>query len=63
MKMKTLLTENVSKVFFILSIVSIKGVFIMQTRKVYLYVFDTMADWEIGYLMAELNTGRYFKRG
>ena len=35
----------------------------MQTRKVYLYVFDTMADWEIGYLMAELNTGRYFKRG
>ena len=59
--MKTLLTENVSKVF-ILSIVSIKGVFIMQTRKVYLYVFDTMADWEIGYLMAELNTGRYFKR-
>lgn len=35
----------------------------MQTRKVYLYVFDTMADWEIGYLMAELNTGRYFKKG
>jgi len=35
----------------------------MQTRKVYLYVFDTMADWEIGYLMAELNTGRYYKKG
>ncbi|WP_313470579.1 type 1 glutamine amidotransferase family protein [Lysinibacillus sp.] len=35
----------------------------MQTRKVYLYVFDTMADWEIGYLMAELNSGRYFKKG
>ncbi|MFC4100725.1 type 1 glutamine amidotransferase family protein [Paenibacillus xanthanilyticus] len=30
---------------------------------VYLYVFDTMADWEIGYLTAELNSGRYFKKG
>ncbi|KWX88976.1 glutamine amidotransferase [Paenibacillus riograndensis] len=30
---------------------------------VYLYVFDTMADWEIGYLMAELNSGRYYKKG
>lgn len=30
---------------------------------VYLYVFDTMADWEIGYLTAELNSGRYYKRG
>ena len=29
----------------------------------YLYVFDTMADWEIGYLTAELNSGRYFKKG
>ena len=28
----------------------------------YLYVFDTMADWEIGYLTAELNSGRYFKK-
>ncbi|SHJ12357.1 Putative intracellular protease/amidase [Clostridium cavendishii DSM 21758] len=35
----------------------------MNTRKVYLYVFDTMADWEIGYLTAELNSGRYFKKG
>ncbi len=26
----------------------------------YLYVFDTMADWEYGHLIAELNTGRYF---
>ena len=32
-------------------------------RKVYLYVFDTMADWEIGYLTAELNSGRYFRKG
>ena len=30
---------------------------------VYLYVFDTMADWEIGYLIAEINSGRYYKKG
>lgn len=30
---------------------------------VYLYVFDTMADWEAGYLTAELNSGRYYKKG
>lgn len=30
---------------------------------VYLYVFDTMADWEVGYLTAEINSGRYFKKG
>lgn len=35
----------------------------MLTRKVYLYVSDTMADWETGYLIAELNSGRYFKKG
>jgi len=34
-----------------------------MNNKVYLYVFDTMADWEIGYLTAELNSGRYFKKG
>lgn len=33
----------------------------MHTKKVYLYVFDTMSDWEVGYLIAELNSGRYFK--
>lgn len=32
-------------------------------RTIYLYVCDTMADWEIGYLTAEINTGRYFKKG
>ena len=31
--------------------------------KAYLYVFDTMSDWETGYLIAELNSGRYFKKG
>ncbi|MCM3602793.1 glutamine amidotransferase [Robertmurraya korlensis] len=34
----------------------------MQTKKVFLYVFDTMSDWEYGYLIAELNSGRYFKK-
>lgn len=35
----------------------------MNQKVVYLYVFDTMADWEIGYLTAELNSGRYYKKG
>lgn len=30
---------------------------------VYLYVFDTMADWETSYLIAEINSGRYYKKG
>lgn len=30
---------------------------------VYIYVFDTMADWEIGYLSTEINSGRYYKKG
>ncbi len=34
-----------------------------MNNTVYLYVFDTMSDWEIGYLTAELNSGRYFKKG
>jgi putative intracellular protease/amidase len=29
---------------------------------VFLYVLDTLADWEIGYLMAEINSGRYLKK-
>ncbi|SDI03247.1 Putative intracellular protease/amidase [Planococcus glaciei] len=34
----------------------------MLTKKAFLYVFDTMSDWEYGYLIAELNSGRYFKK-
>ncbi|WP_238654945.1 type 1 glutamine amidotransferase family protein [Paenibacillus piscarius] len=34
----------------------------MSTRQAYLYVFNTMSDWEYGYLVAELNTGRYFRK-
>lgn len=28
---------------------------------IYVYVLDTLADWEIGYITAELNSGRFFK--
>ncbi len=34
-----------------------------MNNTVYLYVFDTMADWEVGYLTAELNSGRFYKKG
>ncbi len=34
----------------------------MDKNAVYLYVFDTMADWEVGYLTAELSSGRYYKK-
>lgn len=30
---------------------------------IYVYVLDTLADWEIGYVTAELNSGRFFKEG
>lgn len=29
---------------------------------VYVYALDTMADWEIGYVTAELNSSRFFKK-
>ncbi|MGM7700640.1 DJ-1/PfpI family protein [Pseudalkalibacillus sp. Hm43] len=29
---------------------------------VYNYVLDTLADWELGYVTAELNSGQYFKK-
>ena len=29
---------------------------------VYLYLTDTMADWETGYVMAELNSKRFFRK-
>lgn len=28
----------------------------------YVYVLDTLADWEPGYVISELNSGRFFKR-
>ena len=30
---------------------------------VYVYALDTLADWELGYVTAELNSGRFFKQG
>lgn len=29
---------------------------------VYAYVLDTLADWEMGYVIAELKSGRFFKK-
>ncbi len=29
---------------------------------IYVYVMDTLADWELGYVTAELNSGRFFKK-
>ena len=29
---------------------------------VYVYVLDTLADWETGYVVSELNSGRFFKK-
>lgn len=29
---------------------------------VYVYVLDTLADWELGYVIAELNSKRFFKK-
>ena len=33
------------------------------TMNVFLYVLDTLADWEISFLIAEINSGRYLKKG
>lgn len=30
---------------------------------IYVYVLNTLADWELGYVTAELNSGRFFKKG
>ena len=29
---------------------------------VYVYVLDTLADWELGHVISELNSGRFFKK-
>lgn len=29
---------------------------------IYVYVLDTLADWELGHVTSELNTGRFFKK-
>lgn len=30
---------------------------------IYVYVLDTLADWELWYITSELNSGRFFKKG
>lgn len=30
---------------------------------IYVYVLDTLADWELGHVISELNSGRFFKEG
>ncbi|MCI2056393.1 MAG: DJ-1/PfpI family protein [Oscillibacter sp.] len=30
---------------------------------IYVYVLDTLADWELGHVTAELHSGRFFKKG
>ena len=30
---------------------------------IYVYVLDTLADWELGHVTSELNSGRFFKEG
>ncbi len=30
--------------------------------KIYVYVLDTLADWEIGYITSELSSGRFFRK-
>lgn len=47
--------------WLIVYILTMEGLYMKNI--VYLYVFDTMADWEVGYLTAELNSGRYYKKG
>ena len=34
----------------------------LNCRNCYVYVLDTLADWEIGFLAAELNSRRYFAK-
>lgn len=29
---------------------------------IYVYILDTLADWELGHVTAELNSGRFFKK-
>ncbi|MFA6448554.1 MAG: type 1 glutamine amidotransferase family protein [bacterium] len=34
----------------------------MDKKIIYIYVLDTLADWEPGFALAELRTGRFFKK-
>ena len=30
--------------------------------EIFVYVLDTLADWELGYVTSELNAGRFFRK-
>lgn len=30
---------------------------------IYVYVLDTLADWELGHVVSELNSGRFLRKG
>ncbi|HPS87613.1 MAG TPA: type 1 glutamine amidotransferase family protein [Spirochaetota bacterium] len=34
-----------------------------ECRTCYMYILDTLADWEIGFITAEINSGRYLDKG
>ncbi len=34
----------------------------MDTKTVFVYLLDGLADWEIGFILAELNSKRFFKK-
>ena len=36
---------------------------IMSKNTIFMYILNTMADWEWGYVTAELKTGRFFRKG
>ncbi len=60
--MITSLTLTVRKLYYNSYINCDWSVIGCKPKKAFLYVFNTMSDWEYGYLIAELNSGRYFKK-
>ena len=34
----------------------------MKMNEIYVYVLDTLADWELAHVISELNSGRFFKK-
>lgn len=55
-----MLTYCCQQLYAILEILIIEGGDKMIS--VYVYVLDTMADWETGFITAELNSARFFKK-
>ncbi len=72
MKLKTYLLVTMIVLAFVQTEVSAKtikkdftgGKMSKETtcRNCYVYVLDTLADWEIGFITAELNSGRYLDK-